>query len=391
MAFKITRRNWLRSSAMIAAGSVIPIQSWANGITLPEGTSPTGEIEPDLNSFSDFDNPNGLRIRLNANENPYGPSDKAKMALREVIDTSFRYPFAETKELKSMIAEKFGLTSEHVALGGGSTEILTMAGMAFGLQNGSVISAFPTFRTLLDTARRFDCEWIQVPLDENFTHDLAEIADAIQPNTRLIYICNPNNPTGTLLSPDDLQKFCIETATRVPVFIDEAYTEFLDDPQKNSVIPLIHDGHDIIVAKTFSKIYGMAGLRVGFALGSPERIKQLEKYGVSLSIISKTSVEAAKACFGDTGFEIFCKKKNKEARDYTYQAINEAGYSMYIPSHASFIMFPINMEGKTFLTKMEKRGVGVRAWQFNDRYWCRVSMGTLEDMKGFGEILKEIS
>ncbi len=391
MAFKITRRNWLRSSAMIAAGSVIPIQSWANGITIPKGTSPTGEIEPDLNSFNDFENPNQLRIRLNANENPYGPSDNAKMALRQAIDTSFRYPFTETKELKSMIAEKYGLTPEHVALGGGSTEILTMAGMAFGLQNGSVISAFPTFRTLLDTARRFDCEWIQVPLDENYKHDLAAIKDAVQPNTRLVYICNPNNPTGTLLTPDDLQNFCIETAARVPVFIDEAYTEFLDDPQKNSVIPLIHNGVDIIVAKTFSKIYGMAGLRVGYALGSPERIKLLEKYGVSLSIITKTSVEAAKACLGDSGFENFCRNKNKEARDLTYRVIKEAGYSMYIPSYTSFVMFPINMEGKSFLTKMEKRGVGVRAWQFNDRYWCRVSIGTLEDMKGFGEILKEIS
>ncbi len=391
MAFKITRRNWLRSSALIAAGSVIPIHSWANGVSLPDGTSPTGEIEPDLNSFSDFDNPSGLRIRLNANENPYGPSDKAKIALREVIDTSFRYPFSETKELKSMIAEKYGLTPEHVVIGGGSTEILTMAGMAFGLQNGSVISAFPTFRTLLETARRFDCEWIQVLLDENFKHDLAAIKEAVQPDTKLVYICNPNNPTGTLLPPGDLKTFCVETAAHVPVFIDEAYTEFLDDPLKNSVIPLIHDGHDVIIAKTFSKIYGMAGLRVGYALGSPKRIKQLEKYGVSLSIITKTSVEAAKACLGDSDFEHFCRNKNKEARDLTYRIIKEAGYSNYIPSYTSFVMFPINMEGKTFLAQMEKRSVGVRAWHFNDRHWCRVSMGTPEDMNGFGKALKEIS
>jgi histidinol-phosphate aminotransferase len=175
------------------------------------------------------------------------------------------------------------------------------------------------------------------------------------------------------------------------VFVDEAYTEFLDNPKAHTVIPLVKEGYDIIVAKTFSKVYGMAGLRVGFALAQEKRIKQLEKHGVSLSIVSKTSVAAATACLDDADFIAYSRKKNQESKKVTYQVIKEAGYNSAISSYTSFIMFPIDMDGKLFLSKMEKLGVGVRAWNFDNKNWCRVSLGKPEDMLSFGNALKQIS
>ncbi len=387
MGFKITRRNWLISSATLAAGTVLPTTSWGHSPSVKL----SGEINPDLESYDAKAFSKAITVRLNANENPYGPSDSAKKAMASVVDSSFRYPFAEVDALKSQVASKYGLKSSEVTLGGGSTEILNMAGLAFGLQNGSIVSAYPTFETLLRTAKRFDCEWIQVHLDKDYKHDLKAIEQAITSNTKLVYIVNPNNPTGTLADPTELLDFCKRVSQRVPIFVDEAYTEFLPDPEKNTVIPLIKQGYDIIVAKTFSKVYGMAGLRVGFALAPPKRIEQLEKYGVSLSMVSKISVAAASACLGDEDFIKFSRTKNKESRDLTYQLIQEAGYDNIIPSHTSFIMFPIKMDGSQFLAKMRQNGVGVRAWNFYDQNWCRVSLGVPDDMRSFGKVLKQIS
>lgn len=387
MSNSFSRRNWLKASALLSAGAVVSLKNVAFAINRP-GIAPTGEIIPDLNNSSA---PRELAVRLNANENPYGPSKKAKEALKAVIDTSFRYAFKEVGQLKQMLADQVGLTPEHVLVGGGSTEILTLAGLAFGLQKGSIVSAHPSFETLMRTAAAFDCEWIQVPLDASYSIDLLQMQKAIKPNTRLVYLCNPNNPTGTLLPSEKHQDFCRNVSSNVPLFIDEAYNDFLDQPDNETVIPLIKEGHDLIVARTFSKIHGFAGLRVGWAYAQPERVKELEKYQPGLSTITMTSVHAAMASLKDIEFQAYCKKMNSEARELTYTAIKTAGYDTYISSNTSFIMFPIKMDGYEFMKRMEAEGVGIRAWNFNKQNWCRVSMGTLDEMKVFGETLKKIS
>ena len=388
MPVTINRRNWLQTSATLTAGAFLPTMVWSGPY---RGHTPTGEIVLEHDMTHAAAGNNELKIRLNANENPYGPSDKAKAALQKSIDMGFRYAFDEAQELKKIIADYYGLTVDHVLLGGGSSEILTMAGMAYGLQDGSVVSAHPTFRTLFTVAERFGCEWIQVPLDSDLKHDLPAMKAAIQPNTKLMYVCNPNNPTGTLMDPGAVNAFCKDVSAQMPVFVDEAYTEFLEDPEGNSTISLIREGHDVIVAKTFSKIYGMAGLRVGFALAPPERIKELAKFGISLSTVSRTSMAAAKACFGDEEFMAMCKKKNKEAREYTQKGIHDLGYTGVVPSYTSFMIFPIEMKGSDFLKKMRDQSVGVRSWYFNDTNWCRVSVGTMADMEGFLSALKRVS
>ena len=387
MPNSFSRRNWLKASALLSAGAVVSLKNVAFALNR-SGIAPTGEIIPDLNEFASTKE---LKVRLNANENPYGPSDKAKTALKNVIDNSFRYAFAEVRQLKQILADQVGLTPEHVLVGGGSTEILTLAGLAFGLHSGSIISAHPSFETLMRTAAAFDCEWIQVPLDQTYSIDLQEMQRAIKPDTRLMYICNPNNPTGTLLPAQRHKVFCRNVASKVPLFIDEAYNDFLDRPDEETVIPLIKEGHDLIVARTFSKIHGFAGLRVGWAYAQPERVIQLEKYQSGLSTITMTSVYAAMASLKDLEFQAYCKKMNGEAREFTYKAIKSAGYDRYINSNTSFIMFPIKMDGNDFMRKMEAESVGIRAWNFNNQNWCRVSIGTLDEMKMFGEALKKIS
>lgn len=347
--------------------------------------SPTGEVSPDLMAWRYDD----ITVRLNANENVYGPSDAAKKAIQKQITSSFRYPFAEVRALKSKIAAKHNVSDTQVTLGGGSTEILNMAGLAYGLQGGAIVSAFPTFETLLRTAKRFDCEWIQVPVDKEYKHNLAAMEAAITPSTRLMYVVNPNNPTGSLLDPKELRAFCKRVSKQVPVFIDEAYTEFLSDPKKHTMEDLVNEGYDVTIAKTFSKVYGMAGLRVGYAIGPKTRIEQLDRYGLSLSMISKPSIAAASACFDDQEFIKFSAAKNAVSKEITYKLLKEAGYS-YIPSSTSFIMFPIRTDGSSFLRKMRARGVGVRSWYFNSQHWCRVSLGSPEDMRAFGKALVEI-
>jgi len=387
MSNSFSRRNWLKASALLSAGAIVSLRNIAFAVNEP-GIAPTGEIIPDLNNDSSVQE---LAVRLNANENPYGPSEKAKDALRSVVDTSFRYPFKEVRQLKQILADRVGLTPEHVLLGGGSTEILTIAGLAFGLQHGSIISAHPSFETLMRTADAFDCEWIQVPLDSSYTVDLRKMEAAIKPDTRMMYLCNPNNPTGTILPSEQHKAFCRNISSKIPLFIDEAYNDFLDQPDSETIIPLIKEGHDVIVARTFSKIHGFAGLRVGWAYAQPARVRELEKYQPRLSTITMTSVQAAMASLKDLEFQLYCKKMNAEARAYTYKAIATAGYDSFINSNTSFIMFPIKMDGNEFINKMIAEGVGIRAWNFNNQNWCRVSLGTLEEMKLFGAALKKIS
>ena len=213
--------------------------------------------------------------------------------------------------------------------------------------------------------------------------------NAIDSETKLVYICNPNNPTGTITEHKELVDFCSRVSEKVTVFIDEAYLWFLEDGAKKSMVSLISEGKDVIIARTFSKIHGMAGMRVGYIVGQESTLGKLQKITRGGMGISYPSVYAAMAAMDDSEFINNSRALNASSREYVYQSLDKLGFS-YVPSHTSFMIFPIEMEGKSFLNKMTDLKVGVRAFQFMGKNWCRVSMGTLDEMKLFTAAINKV-
>ena len=387
----ITRRTLLKSGALALGGSAL----------LPHLAS--GEIPPDVAiehgrmQFSPFygeyvPNPawlnTPLRARLNSNENPYGPSPAAKEALQASASRGNLYGWAGIEELTKAIAAKEGLSEDQVLIGPGSTDFLEKSGMLFFKRGGDLVSADPTFMTIIRTARAVGADWKGIPLTDDWAHDLDRMSSAISGSTRMVYLCNPNNPTGTLTDIDALMDFGREASKKTVVFADEAYLEFLA-PGTESMSSLIKDGHNVLVARTFSKVYGLAGLRIGYLLGQPETLKTINSCSFTGMGISNTSVAAALACMNDQDFVNSCRTKNAEARDFTYNELKKMGYEP-VRSHTSFMIFPIQMNGPDFSKSMYDQGIGIRTLRINNKDWCRVSIGTTESMKIFLDGLQNV-
>lgn len=207
--------------------------------------------------------PNGnKKVRLNSNENPYGPSDKARKAVIDILSEGNRYAFNELDDLKKTIAQKNGVDPSFVLLGAGSGELLVQTGIAFGINGGRVLSCYPTFTLLMSYAEQMGATWDRVDLNEKLEYNYQALLAAIKPDTKLVFFCNPNNPTGTFVNTDTVQSFCLEASKKTLVYADEAYLEFMEPAQQKSMVSLVQNNPNIVVSKTFSKIYGLAGLRI---------------------------------------------------------------------------------------------------------------------------------
>ena len=274
-------------------------------------------------------------------------------------------------------------------MGPGSSDLLEKTAMALFMNGGNVVSADPAYMSLIRVAEAAGGSWKPVPLRDDWSHDLDAMEKAIDADTKLVYICNPNNPTGTITQHKDLVDFCARVSEKIPVFIDEAYLGFLEDGMKQSMVSLIGEGKDVIIARTFSKIHGMAGLRVGYAVAQEERLDKLQKITRAGMGISYPSVFAAMSAMDDTSFINESRERNAACRDYVYESLSKMNLE-YVPSHTSFMIFPIEMEGKKFLEKMTAYKIGVRAFKFMGKNWCRVSMGTMDEMKLFTQALNTV-
>ncbi|MCK6617203.1 MAG: histidinol-phosphate aminotransferase family protein [Cyclobacteriaceae bacterium] len=374
----VSRRSWLKSAVALGAG--IPLS-----ISLTEElmAAPVSHAEKLHGVFRP-----GKLIRLGSNENPYGPSAKAREAITASITEHNRYSFAESQEFKKVLAEKEGVSPDYILLGAGSGELLALAGMSLGIEGGSVLSAFPTFRALMEFAVKFNARWDKVDLDETLTHNLEAMAAAVKPDTKIIFVVNPNNPTGTVLDPAKLKSFCEEMSRKTIVYSDEAYLEFLEPNQQHSMVELVRQGHNVIVSRTFSKVYGLAGLRLGYIIAKPEILQKIAKYQPG-TIINQAVIAAAKASLGDNEFMNYTRKKNAEARDYFCKYLDSKKW-FYGKSHANVVLFPAPKDGKTILEETEKRGFQIRVWDYQGKEWCRVSIGTLDEMKAFTKAFDEV-
>ncbi len=386
MSTSLNRRNWLRSTALLTAGlvaapSLRPLQA--------RSERALRQVRVWEHTLAAPPNVEELRARLLANENPYGPSDKVRLAIMESCSLGNRYGHGDAARLIDMIAEKEGVPKEYIILGPGSTDLLEKTAIVQFRRGGNIVSGDPAYMSLIKTALAFDAGWKGVPLLADYAHDLDGMAAAIDGETKLVYICNPNNPTGTITPADRLRAFCAAASERAPVFVDEAYLEFLDDPEASSMIDLVRAGKDLIISRTFSKIHAMAGLRIGYIVALPERIEKISSMVRGTMGLCITSLRGAIASMEDTAFQMNSKKWTAEARAYVYAELEKMGFD-YIPSHTSFILFPIDMPGEEFLKKMYGEGVGVRAFEIDDKPYCRVSMGTREELALFAASLKKV-
>lgn len=386
MPSSMNRRNWLKASSLLTGGLAFLPATW-NKLEAAPGAP--NRDEPFVSEAEFLANvPPAIKARLSANENPFGPSEKAKLAMTAAMGSSYLYGFMEARLLAQKISIKEGIDSKMVMLGAGSSPILHAAGIYFSKNGGNIVTGDPSYADLPSFAASLGANWVKVPLTSEYKLDLDAMEKAIDSNTKLVCICNPNNPTGTSLDVAKLKAFCEKVSQKVPVFVDEAYIDYLPDVQGTTLIGLTKTNKNIIIARTFSKLYGFAGLRIGYAVASEEMLEKLEPY--NSSSMSSLSVQAALAAYDDKEYLKGALEKTLASREYLYSVLKAEGYE-YIPSSANFVMFPIKMDGKRFSEEMMKRGVSIRNWKFSNKDWCRVSIGTMDEMKAFATAFKEIS
>jgi histidinol-phosphate aminotransferase len=397
MQTKSNRRQWLKNSAVLTGGLTI-LPSLFNKAVANSGVlkAPINNYFTDVLSdkeaaenLKNNEQP-ALKARLFANENPWGPSSASKKAIVDALATSYQYSFMTFPDLEKKISDFEGVTQNQVLLDAGSSQLLLAAAMHFGQNGGTILTCDPTYDDLLRKASAFNANIVKVPLTADYKFDLDALEAKVDNKTSLVYIVNPNNPTGTVLDATKLKAFCDRVSKKVPIFIDEAYIDYLPDPQANTLIENVKKGQNVIVARTFSKLYGFAGLRVGYIIAQPDMIKTLEKYTGNGDNISAPTIAAALATFKEEPYCSDIIKKTQASKDYLYAVLKAEGYD-YIPSSANFVMFPIKMDGRKFANEMMKRGVGIRFWKMNGKDWSRVSLGRMDEMEAFAKAFKEIS
>lgn len=380
MKNQLNRRDWLKSTFALTTGFTM-----TSSLAAQLMASPMSKAEE---LFVQSNGKLPSLAKLNFNENPYGPSEKAKQAIIQSLPQSNRYAVQELDELKALLAKKEGVTPDYIHIGAGSGDILCQTGVAFGLEGGSVMSAFPTFSLLMNFAEVFKATWHKVNLNDQLEHDYDAMAAAIRSDTRLIFICNPNNPSGTLVDPQKVRAFCEEVSKRIPVYADEAYLEFLEPAQQISMVDLVKKNMNVIVSRTFSKIHGLAGLRVGYIIAKPELVNRIASYQHDIPV-STASIAAAKACLGDEDFMKMTRAKNLVARATLTNYLDQKRIS-YGKTYTNFVFFPAPKAGNMILANMEEKGYLMRIWDYQEREWCRVSIGALEEMKGFVKAFDEV-
>lgn len=395
MAHAMNRKQWLKSTGTLLAGTLglatMPTGMVRGKSLLPKKYRPITSSRRFVSDaeFEKYLAPAELKARLFANENPFGPSESAKQAIRNSIDKSYQYAMRNVGALSQKIADYENITTKQVLPAAGSSPLLLASAVHFS-QKGNIITGEPSYTDLPRSAEEMGAEVRWIPLDDEYKLDLQAMESAVDENTSLVYICNPNNPTATVLDPSELESFCKRVSTKVPVFIDEAYIDYLDEPDQNSMIHLVSEGYDVMIARTFSKLYGFAGLRVGYLVAQEEKIKTLSPYTSGAFSISATSLAAAEATYMEKTYMADVKNQTTDSKAFLMQTLSQEGYSP-IPSSANFVLFPIHMDGERFIMEMRKRGVGVRSWAFEGKNWCRVSIGTMEEMEYFADAFKQIS
>src|SRR4051812_1043471 len=299
--------------------------------------------------------PAGL-VRLSSNENPYGPSKAALQAMTDSFNVAWRYPDEHNDLLVEGLAKLNGVPEEQILLGDGSSEVLQLCALAFtGPKNGPLVAADPTFEALPKLSEANGAQVIKVPLTPSWSHDLAKMSAAAK--SGLVYICNPNNPTASITPKNEVREFITKASPQTMILVDEAYFHFADTADYESVIPLVRDHPNLLVARTFSKVYGMAGLRCGYCIGEPKAIEQF-RVNQPWDRVNIMAIVAALASLNDPAQVENGRRLNNEAKVFVTGELNTMGYQS-IPSQANFFMVDVKRPVVPLIQAMKKQNVEV--------------------------------
>lgn len=327
-------------------------------------------------------------IRLDSNENPVGPGDATLNAIRRTLGDSNRYPVLLEDELKETIAKLHGINPENVILGCGSGELLRSAVQAFTAGDRAFVAPAPTFETPGEYAKFIGTPVKGVPVDAQLSADLGAMARAAE-GAGLVYLCNPNNPTATVHTRADVEAHIAQVGRVSPqttVLVDEAYFEYVELPGYASFVSSAIANPRVVVARTFSKVFGMAGLRVGYAVGQPATLAKMSSFQLG-SNVSQLSLAAAIAALRDTEHVAREQRRNREVKTFTRKFFADAGFAMSA-GEANFMMVDIRRDAKAFKAECLKKGVAVgRAFPpLNTQ--VRLSFGTMPEMKKALEVFR---
>jgi len=327
--------------------------------------------------------------KLANNENPYGPSEVVLKSMNDVWKYSNRYGYPDPN-IRQAIAEAHGVKPENVVISAGSGEILKLVDDTYLQNHKLVVGPDPTYGSVYQYTTNSKATAIRIPLKKDYTTDMDGIIKATKLHSRdvgLVYICNPNNPTGNIVDKRDISKLLNSIPEEIPVLIDEAYHHFVDNPNYEPSIKYVLEGRRVIVARTFSKIAALAGMRIGFAIAPPDMIQEMGPF--ALSSISALAKYGAVTALKDSVYENKTRALNKQLRDRTTSELASYGYEV-IPSDANFFMVNIKTDMGPIQTKFQDKGVLVgRRFSPMDT-WLRVSVGNDDEMKRFMTAFKEI-
>jgi histidinol-phosphate aminotransferase len=361
-----SRRSFLHLSAMASAAAAFPIVTEAMLAAAERRPAPKDGV------------------MIDSNENPLGPCQSARDAISAIIPLGGRYLFDRTDDLVHTFAQFEGLNPDYVRIFPGSSPALSFTVIAFTSPQKSYVTADPGYEAGMHSAKAVEARIVKVPLTRTYAHDVKAMI-AAAPDAGLFYICNPNNPTGTLTPHSDLEYLVANKPKDSVVMVDEAYIHFCDAP---SALDFVKAGKNVVVLRTFSKTYGMAGLRCGFAVARPDLLdKVMNRSGWNMMPV--TAVAAASASLKEPGLVPERKRINASVRHETFQWLDRNGYS-YTPSESNCFLLDTKRQGKEVIDAMSQQNVFIgRIWPVMPT-WVRITVGTHEEMQQFQAAFQKV-
>ena len=322
------------------------------------------------------------RIRLNANENVYGPSKAAQEAITKAITQANRYPLVNAlPQLKTTLAEYHGVDESMILITAGSLQALRIIGTKLSKGTGNHVAPDLSFTVLMRQAELMGCKWKKAPVNKDKSINLQAMKKAIDTGTQFVYVTNPNNPTGHFIEKDRVASFCTEVSRERPVIVDEAYIEFVDKNEKASLIDMVKTNSNLIFVRTFSKIYGLAGLRIGYAIAKPEWIEEWSQWDQNAQIgIANVSAMAALASLNDQRFADESREKIADSRNQFVNGLDQLGIKSY-PSLTNFIICETGSFEKKLIPILEKERIDIAIGRSDAMTGlARISIGTPQQM-----------
>ena len=377
----MNRRELFRAGAAVGlagAGGIVALPDLLlAGLQVPApGPRPTAPRPAEL-------------LQLNWNENAMGLAPAARQAALDALATAHRYPDAARDRFTEALAAGLGLEPRHIVLGNGSSEILQMIVQAASSPDSALVLASPTFEAVSRYQRPHAYTTERVPLDNRMAHDLERMRERVRALARpaVVYVCNPNNPTATLTPGSELDAWIGEAPETVLFAVDEAYHEYVDEKSYRSALHWVRKRPNVVVTRTFSKIYGMAGMRLGYAAAHPDTAARLREF-MSFDNANGPALAAGRASLDDRGLVARRRAANATARKIVTDCLDELGLD-HLPSHANFLMHRISGDLDAYIRRMREHGVRVGRPFRPLLGYNRLSMGLPEEMERFTEILRQ--